>query len=119
MVLEKSTSSDVLFRLLRLREELLPQKYIEFVEKLFRANPTHADEVVDFTALSCTRESYFHSIHIHGRAHSTTSIETSRISLLRGQRNRRAVSGFFASIEDCDSRICFDLAFHSSMRVRR
>jgi len=69
--------------------------------------------------LSCSRESYCHTIHIHDMARSSIPIETSRISLRQIRSKRLACAQSLHSIEDSGSRICMDLAFHSPMRVRR
>src|SRR5262249_49750372 len=61
--------------------------------------------------LSCSRDSYFHTIRIHGRAHSSIPNETSRISWRQIRSKRLACVQFLRSIERCGSRTYLDLAF--------
>src|SRR5262245_28961440 len=59
------------------------------------------------------------TIHIHGKAHSSTPTETSRTSLRQCRYILRACVQFLHSSGGYDSRIYSDLAFHSLKRVRR
>jgi hypothetical protein len=59
--------------------------------------------------LSCTRDSYFRTIRIHGKAHSNTHIGTSRTWLRPCRRKLLACVQFLHSTEHSGSRICSGL----------
>src|SRR5215471_20351686 len=80
---------------------------------------TSAQNLSRFIARPCSRESCCRTIHTHGKAHSSTPNETSRISWQQTRSTLPACVRFLHSIEHCGNRTYLDPAFHSPRRVRR